>query len=245
MSKTTFTLKRKQYAIPGLGFGSGAFKQMAKTNSFGKNAALAGKGALGALGSTALVGGTLVAGGAALGKGVVSKASEQSDGSKVFSQVNNDNMATTYTLKRKTYSLGLNGEVLTPQQKLAEMKAVTGKNTVAEMSKKAGGATTFNSGAQNAINLKRAEVAKTNRAYAEFRGNTAGMKGIQKAQGGNAQKVYEAGRAAGAKSVGLKTAAMNTWKGMGTMGKAGVIGAGVVGAGLMAKGLFGGKKKDQ
>ena len=38
---------------------------------------------------------------------------------------------------------------------------------------------------------------------------------------------------------------MNTWKGMGTMGKAGVVGAGVVGAGLMAKGLFGGKKKDQ
>ena len=106
MSKTTFTLKRKQYAIPGLGFGSGAFKQMAKTNSFGKNAALAGKGALGALGSTALVGGTLVAGGAALGKGIVSKASEQSDGSKMFSQVNNDNMATTYTLKRKTFSDG-------------------------------------------------------------------------------------------------------------------------------------------
>lgn len=104
MSKTTFTLKRKQYAIPGLGFGSQAFKQISKNNSFGKNAALAGKGALGALGSTALVGGTLAAGGAALGKGVVSKASEQSDGSKVFSQINNDNMATTYTLKRKTFS---------------------------------------------------------------------------------------------------------------------------------------------
>jgi hypothetical protein len=125
------------------------------------------------------------------------------------------------------------------------MKAVTGKNTVAEMSKKAGGAITFNSGAQNAINLKRAEVAKTNRAYAEFRGNTAGMKGIQRAQGGNAQKVYEAGRAAGAQSVGLKTGAMNTWRRMGTMGKVGVVGAGVVGAGLMAKGLFGGKKKEQ
>ena len=71
------------------------------------------------------------------------------------------------------------------------------------------------------------------------------MKGIQRAQGGNAQKVYEAGRAAGTKSVGLKTAAMNTWGRMGTMGKVGVVGAGVVGAGLMAKGLFGGKKKDQ
>ena len=246
MSKTTFTLKRKQYAIPGLGFGSAAFKQISKTNSFGKNAALAGKGALGALGSTALVGGTLAAGGAALGKGVVSKASEQSDGSKVFSQVNNDNMATTYTLKRKTFSFHpVTGQPCTPQEYAAAMKKLTGKNTVAEISTKAGGATTFNQATKNALNTEKAKLAANNRAYAEFRGNTAGMKGIQRAQGGNAQKVYEAGRTAGAKSVGLKTAAMNTWKGMGTMGKAGVIGAGVVGAGLMAKGLFGGKKKDQ
>lgn len=37
-------------------------------------------------------------------KGIVNKASEQSDGSKMFSQVNKNDMATTYTLKRKTYS---------------------------------------------------------------------------------------------------------------------------------------------
>ena len=135
MSKTTFTLKRKQYAIPGLGFGSAAFKQMAKTNSFGKNAALAGKGALGALGSTALVGGTLVAGGAALGKGVVSKASEQSDGSKVFSQVNNDNMATTYTLKRKMFSPNFSNMSTGKLEQIAAQTAGAG-NTIVDGAKK-------------------------------------------------------------------------------------------------------------
>ena len=135
MSKTTFTLKRKQYAIPGLGFGSGAFKQMAKTNSFGKNAALAGKGALGALGSTALVGGTLVAGGAALGKGVVSKASEQSDGSKVFSQINNDNMATTYTLKRKMFSPNFSNMSTGKLEQIAAQTAGAG-NTIVDGAKK-------------------------------------------------------------------------------------------------------------
>jgi len=135
MSKTTFTLKRKQYAIPGLGFGSAAFKQMAKTNSFGKNAALAGKGALGALGSTALVGGTLVAGGAALGKGVVSKASEQSDGSKVFSQINNDNMATTYTLKRKMFSPNFSNMSTGKLEQIAAQTAGAG-NTIVDGAKK-------------------------------------------------------------------------------------------------------------
>lgn len=135
MSKTTFTLKRKQYAIPGLGFGSVAFKQMAKTNSFGKNAALAGKGALGALGSTTLVGGTLVAGGAALGKGVVSKASEQSDGSKVFSQVNNDNMATTYTLKRKMFSPNFSNMSTGKLEQIAAQTAGAG-NTIVDGAKK-------------------------------------------------------------------------------------------------------------
>lgn len=135
MSKTTFTLKRKQYAIPGLGFGSAAFKQMAKTNSFGKNAALAGKGALGALGSTALVGGTLVAGGAALGKGIVSKASEQSDGSKVFSQINNDNMATTYTLKRKMFSPNFSNMSTGKLEQIAAQTAGTG-NTIVDGAKR-------------------------------------------------------------------------------------------------------------
>ena len=51
------------------------------------------------------------AGAAALGalgvfgaKKAISKAGEQSDGSKLFSQTKKDNMATTYTLKRKTFS---------------------------------------------------------------------------------------------------------------------------------------------
>ena len=151
----------------------------------------------------------------------------------------------TYILKRKTFSFDKYGNPITKEQKLAELRELTGKKSVSEMRKKAGGATTFNTETKAAIDKAKSEVAKTNRAYAEFRGNTAGMKGIQRAQGGNAQKVYEAGRAAGVQSVGLKTGAMNTWKGMGTMGKAGVVGVGVVGAGLMAKGLFGGKKKEQ
>ena len=104
MSKTTFTLKRKQYAIPGLGFGSQAFKQISKNNSFGKNLWQGTKGTLGAVGSTALVGTAAIGTGALATKGIVSKASEQSDGSKMFSQVKKSDMATTYTLKRKTYS---------------------------------------------------------------------------------------------------------------------------------------------
>ena len=155
-------------------------------------------------------------------------------------------MATTYRLKRKTFSFHpVTGQPCTTQEYVAAMKKLTGKNTVAEMSTKAGGATTFNQVTKNALNTEKTKLAANNRAYAEFRGNTAGMRGIQRAQGGQGQKLYEAGKNAGINSVGFKQGLKNSWSRMGTMGKAGVIGAGVVGAGLMAKGLFGGKKKDQ
>lgn len=107
-------LKRKNFGFIGNMFGAKNFQNIARMNAANKArpgtfaaGKMIGNAAIGsakALGSTALVAGGLAAGTAALGKGVVSKASEQSDGSKLFSQTKKNNMATTYRLKRKTFS---------------------------------------------------------------------------------------------------------------------------------------------
>ena len=124
MSKTTFTLKRKQFGFVGNMFGAKNWNNLKQTGtavnlatkkevgvnaqgkvlSGGYKAGQIAAGGAKALGSTALVAGGLAIGTGLAAKGVVNKASEQSDGSKMFSQVNKNDMATTYTLKRKTYS---------------------------------------------------------------------------------------------------------------------------------------------
>jgi len=131
MSKTTFTLKRKLFA--GGGFAGSTFGRMLGVNNWSNlghmatgnvnqavnlatkktvninpatNRAVgsvAGNIAKG-IGKPLALAGTLAVGTGLAAKGVVSKASEQSDGSKMFSQVKKNDMATTYTLKRKTYS---------------------------------------------------------------------------------------------------------------------------------------------
>ena len=120
MSKTTFTLKRKLFAGPGfIGsmFGAKNFQnigRMAAVNKARPGTFGAGKfvgnalaGTAKAAGSTALVAGGLAVGTGALAKKGIEKAGEQSDGSKLFSQTKKDNkMATTYRLKRKTFSEG-------------------------------------------------------------------------------------------------------------------------------------------
>ena len=126
MGKTTFTLKRKQFGFVGNMFGMNNFRnlkalpgttamnlkthQPIKTNAAGKEltgwykAGQIGLGSAKFLGSTALAVGGLAAGTGMLAKKGIEKAGEQSDGSKMFSQNNKNDMATTYTLKRKTFS---------------------------------------------------------------------------------------------------------------------------------------------
>ena len=130
MSKTTFTLKRK---LLGGGFAGSTFGRVLGFNNWSNlghmatgnvnqavnlatrktvninpttNRAVgsvAGNIAKG-IGKPLALAGTLAVGTGLAAKGVVNKASEQSDGSKMFSQVKKNDMATTYTLKRKTYS---------------------------------------------------------------------------------------------------------------------------------------------
>lgn len=128
MSKTTFTLKRKQFGFAGSTFGRiiGAnnwsnlgHMVTGKTNqafdlathktvninpATNKAVGSAFGNVVKGVGKPLAIAGTLAVGTGLAAKGAISKASEQSDGSKMFSQVNKDNMATTYTLKRKTYS---------------------------------------------------------------------------------------------------------------------------------------------
>lgn len=131
------------------------------------------------------------------------------------------------------------------QQAKEQALKITGKKSIKDMGLKTSDAITYNRESKAKIDAAKAEISKRNQSYAQFRGDISGMKGIQRAQGGSAHKVWNLGRKTGANSVGFKQDLKNSWSRMGTMGKAGVIGAGVVGAGLMAKGLFGGKKKDQ
>lgn len=240
MSKTTFTLKRKLYAIPGLGFGSQAFKQISKNNSFGKNLWQGTKGTLGAVGSTALVGTALVGAGALAAKGVVNKASEQSDGSKMFSQVKNNDMATTYTLKRKTYSTLLmdnQGRVINGADSPLPNASNSAFNSLeAGFDKKS---------KREQINTSRAASQKSGM---EKIGSREGWGGTHSNYSGGVStaEAVKAAQKRTASQVGIKQGFKNSWGRMGTLGKAGVIGAGVAATGLMAKGLLSGnKKKDQ
>ena len=144
MSKTTFTLKRKLFAGPGfIGsmFGAKNFQnigRMAAVNKARPGTFGAGKfvgnalaGTAKAAGSTALVAGGLAVGTGALAKKGIEKAGEQSDGSKLFSQTKkNNNMATTYRLKRKIFAdfKNMSTEKL---EKIATQNAGAGNTLVA------------------------------------------------------------------------------------------------------------------
>lgn len=225
MSKTTFTLKRKLYAIPGLGFGSQAFKQISKNNSFGKNLWQGTKGTLGAVGSTALAGTAVVGAGALAAKGIASKASEQSDGSRMFSQINN-NMATTYTLKRKTFA----GIYLDHQTGQILNGAEAPKRNQAYYD-----------------SLGKELTKNPNNTTIEKIGSREGWGGTHSNYSGGVStaEAVKAAQKRTASQVGIKQGLKNSWSRMGTLGKAGVIGAGVAATGLMAKGLLSGKKKEQ
>lgn len=103
-------LKRKNFGFVGNMFGAKNFQNIARmktvnkarpgTFGAGKMIGNAAIGSAKALGSTALVAGGLAAGTAALGKGAVSKASEQSDGTKMFS----DKDMIMFKLKRKSFT---------------------------------------------------------------------------------------------------------------------------------------------
>lgn len=88
-----------------------------------------------------------------------------------------------------------------------------------------------------------ATAAKTGDAV-KGAAETAYKQGMQHAAAANAATTRNAVNSA-VKGVGIKQGAMNTWKGLGKMGKAGVIGGAALGAGLLAKGVFGGKKNNQ
>ena len=130
MSKTTFTLKRKLF---GGGFAGSTFGRVLGVNNWSNlghmatgnvnqavnlatrktvNINPATNQAVGSVagniakgvGKPLALAGALAVGTGLAAKGVVNKASEQSDGSKMFSQVKKNDMATTYTLKRKTFA---------------------------------------------------------------------------------------------------------------------------------------------
>jgi len=132
MSKTTFTLKRKLFGVGG-GFAGSTLGRIIGANNWSnlghiatgktnqafdlatqktvninpatnKSVGSAFGNVVKGVGKPLALAGTLAVGTGLAAKGVVSKASEQSDGSKMFSQVKKNDMATTYTLKRKTFA---------------------------------------------------------------------------------------------------------------------------------------------
>jgi hypothetical protein len=132
MSKTTFTLKRKLFNVAGSTFGrimgfnnwsnvghmmtgnlntatNLATKQTVKINP-ATNKAVNGNMAWNitkGIAKPLAMAGVATAGLGLAAKKGIEKAGEQSDGSKLFSQTKKDsNMATTYRLKRKTFSEG-------------------------------------------------------------------------------------------------------------------------------------------
>ena len=129
-------LKRKNFGFVGNMFGAKNFQNIARMNKVNKArpgtfgaGKMIGNAAIGsakALGSTALVAGGLTAGTAALGKGVVSKASEQSDGTKMFS----DKDMIMFKLKRKSFAdfKNMSTEKL---EKIAAQNVGAGNNIVA------------------------------------------------------------------------------------------------------------------
>jgi hypothetical protein len=65
----------------------------------------------------------------------IEKAGEQSDGSKLFSQTKKDNMATTYTLKRKMFSPNFSNMSTEKLEKMAAQTAGAG-NTIVDGAKR-------------------------------------------------------------------------------------------------------------
>ena len=254
MSKTTFTLKRKQFGFAGSTFGRiiGAnnwsnlgHMVTGKTNqafdlathktvninpATNKAVGSAFGNVVKGVGKPLAIAGTLAVGTGLAAKGAISKASEQSDGSKMFSQVNKDNMATTYTLKRKLF-------MFNPET--GEYYTNVGSNGRASIK-----ASKENSKATGLIAQQKADRAKQRAEnVAAAKNNPNAISNIAKSA--NA-KGFNAGFNKGQNSVGVLQGMKNSWGRMGTLGKAGVIGAGVAATGLMAKGLLSGsKKKDQ
>jgi hypothetical protein len=187
---------------------------------------------LGAVGTVAGIG--------ALAKGALRKAGEQSDGSKLFSQTKKDNMATTYTLKRKTYSTLLmdsQGRVINGADSPLPNASNSAFNSLeAGFDKKS---------KREQINTSRAASQKSGM---EKIGSREGWGGTHSNYSGGVStaEAVKAAQKRTASQVGIKQGLKNSWSRMGTLGKAGVIGAGVAATGLMAKGLLSGsKKKDQ
>ena len=165
-------------------------------------------------------------------------------------------MATTFKLKRKTFALLGDGSGKSISQFKAEYEKAGGLKGTGKSFKdwyrggspstvEVGGSAVSRGATGSAIantNNQLTQASATRQANrAANRANAAGVReAAMKARTAG----YNKGLMAGRNSVGIKQGALNTWKRMGTMGKAGTIAAGAVATGLMAKGLFGGKKKD-